>query len=72
MDSLEDELNDEMRLDVAPILDEIKAKGGGLEGLSMIIEQVVMPLLSGQKAAILRLARELDELRLEIVEQRAE
>jgi hypothetical protein len=69
MDSLEDELNDALRLDIAPIIDEIKAEGGGLEGLSRIIEQVVMPLVSAQKAAILRLAREVDELRLEIAEK---
>lgn len=60
MASLEQELADLMALDVDPLLEEIKAEGGGLEGLAKIIEQVVLPLIAGQKAAILRLAREVD------------
>ncbi len=66
MASLEQELNDAMALDVEPIIEQIKAEGGGLEGLAKIIEQVVLPLLGGQKAAILRLAREVDEHRATI------
>ena len=61
MASLEQELTDVMSLDVEPLLEEIKAEGGGLEGLAKIIEQVVLPLIAGQKAAILRLAREVDQ-----------
>ena len=61
MASLEQELKDAMSLDVEPLLEEIKAEGGGLEGLAKIIEQVVLPLIAGQKAAILRLEREVDE-----------
>ena len=58
---LEQELKDMMSLDVEPLLEEIKAEGGGLDGLAKIIEQVVLPLIGGQKAAILRLAREVDQ-----------
>ncbi|MCA1698022.1 MAG: hypothetical protein LC790_03610 [Actinobacteria bacterium] len=72
MASLEDELTDALQVDVAPVIDQIKAEGGGLEGLSNIIEHVVMPLVGGQKAAILRLAREVDKLRREIAEMRRE
>ena len=61
MASLEQELTDAMALDVDPILEEIKAEGGGLEGLAKIIEQVVLPLIAGQKLAILRLAREVED-----------
>jgi hypothetical protein len=61
MASLEQELKDAMSLDVEPLLEEIKAEGGGLEGLAKIIEQVVLPLIAGQRAAILRLAREVDQ-----------
>jgi hypothetical protein len=61
--SLEDELKEAMRLEVAPVIDKIKAEGGGLEGLARIIEEVVIPLIGTNKAAILRLAREVDELR---------
>ena len=68
MASLEQELKDEMALDVEPIIEQIKAEGGGLEGLGKIIEQVVLPLLAGQKAAILRLAREVDKQRAAIAE----
>lgn len=70
MASLEQELADLMALDVDPLLEEIKAEGGGLEGLAKIIEQVVLPLIAGQKAAILRLAREVDGT--EIAESDAE
>jgi len=69
MGSLEDELNDALQLDVAPVIDKIKEEGGGLEGLGRIIEEVVMPLIGAQKTAILRLAREVDELRSEIAEK---
>jgi len=69
MGSLEEELNDALQLDVAPVLDKIKEEGGGLEGLKRIIEEVVMPLVGAQKTAILRLAREVDELRSEIAEK---
>jgi hypothetical protein len=72
MASLEQELNDAMALDVEPIIRQIKAEGGGLEGLAKIIEQVVLPLLAGQKAAILRLAAEVDKHRATIAELRAE
>lgn len=63
MSSLEDELNEAMRLEVAPVIEKIKAEGGGVEGLGRIIEEVVLPLIGGQRTAILRLAREVDELR---------
>ena len=63
MASLEQELKDAMALDVEAIIEQIKAEGGGLEGLAMILEQVVLPLLAGQRAAILRLAREVDKHR---------
>jgi hypothetical protein len=72
MASLEQELKDAMALDVEPVIEQIKAEGGGLEGLAKIIEQVVLPLLAGQKAAVLRLAREVDEHRAAIAELRAE
>ena len=72
MASLEQELNDAMTLEVEPIIEQIKAKGGGIEGLAEIIEQVVLPLLGGQKAAILRLAREVDEHRAAIGELHAD
>jgi hypothetical protein len=72
MASLEQELNDAMALDVEPILEQIKAEGGGIEGLARIIEQVVLPLLGGQKAAILRLAREVDKHRAAIAELHAD
>lgn len=61
MASLEQELKDMMSLDVEPLLEEIKAEGGGLDGLAKIVEQVVLPLIAGQKAAILRIAREVDQ-----------
>ena len=66
MRSLEDEITDTLALDVAPIIEKIKEEGGGLEGLGRIIEEVVLPLVGGQRLAILRLAREVDELRAEI------
>ena len=72
MASLEQELNDAMTLEVEPIIEQIKAEGGGIEGLAQIIEQVVLPLLGGQKAAILRLAREVDEHRAAIGELHAD
>ena len=72
MASLEQELNDAMSLDVEPILEQIKAEGGGIEGLARIIEQVVLPLFGGQKAAILRLAREVDKHRAAIAELHAD
>lgn len=72
MASLEQELNDAMALDVEPILEQIKAEGGGIEGLAQIIEQVVLPLLGGQKAAILRLAHEVDKHRAAIAELHAD
>ena len=72
MASLEQELNDAMTLDVEPIIEQIKAEGGGIEGLAQIIEQVVLPLLGGQKAAILRLAREVDKHRAAIAELHAD
>lgn len=72
MASLEQELNDAMALDVEPIIEQIKAEGGGIEGLAQIIEQVVLPLLGGQKAAILRLAREVDKHRAAIAELHAD
>jgi hypothetical protein len=65
---LEQELKDAMALDVEAIIEQIKAEGGGLEGLAMILEQVVLPLLAGQRAAILRLAREVDKHRAAIAE----
>ena len=61
-----------MALDVEPIIEQIKAEGGGVEGLAKILEQVVLPLLAGHKTAILRLAREVDEHRAAIAELRAE
>ena len=72
MASLEQELNDSMSLDVEPIIEQIKAEGGGIEGLAKIIEEVVLPLLGGQKAAILRLAREVDKHRAAIADLRLE
>jgi hypothetical protein len=72
MTSLEQELTDAMTLDVAPIIEQIKAEGGGLEGLGKIIEQVVLPLLASHKAATLRLASEVDKQRALISELRAE
>ncbi len=72
MASLEQELNDAMALDVEPIIEQIKAEGGGIEGLAKIIEEVVLPLLGGQKAAILRLAREVDKHRAAIAEFHAD
>jgi hypothetical protein len=63
MTSLEQELTDTMTLDVEPIIEQIKADGGGLEGLGKIIEQVVLPLLASHKAATLRLGREVDRHR---------
>ena len=72
MASLEQELKDAMALDVEPIIDQIKSEGGGIEGLAKIIEQVVLPLLGGQRAAILRLAREVDEHSAAIAELHAE
>ena len=61
-----------MALDVEPIIEQIKAEGGGLEGLAKIIEQVVLPLLASQKAATLRLAREVEQQRAVIAELRAD
>ena len=61
--SLEDELTKTMQLDVAPIIEKIKEEGGGLEGLGRIIEEVVLPLIGAQRTAILRMAREVDEIR---------
>lgn len=72
MAALEQELNDAMTLDVEPIIEQIKAEGGGIEGLAQIIEQVVLPLLAGQKAAILRVAHEVDKLRAALAELRAD
>jgi len=72
MTSLEQELTEAMTLDVAPIIEQIKAAGGGLEGLGKIIEEVVLPLLASHKAATLRLAHEVDEQRALIAELRAE
>ncbi len=63
MPSLEDELSEAMQLEVAPVIEKIKAEGGGLDGLGRIIEEVVIPLIGVQKTAILRLAGELDQLR---------
>ena len=63
MSSLEDELNEAMLLEVTPVIEKIKAEGGGVEGLGRIIEEVVLPLIGAQKTVILRLAREVDELR---------
>jgi hypothetical protein len=57
-----------MTLEVEPIIEQIKAEGGGLEGLGKIIEQVVLPLLAAHKAATLRLAREVDRHRALIAE----
>ena len=68
MTSFEQELTDTMTLDVEPIIEQIKADGGGLEGLGKIIEQVVLPLLASHKAATLRLAREVDRHRALIAE----
>ncbi len=70
MASLEQELNDAMTLEVEPIIEQIKAEGGGIVGLEQIIEQVVLPLLGGQRTAILRLAREVDKHRAAIAEIR--
>ncbi len=64
--SLEAELTEAMQLEVEPVIEKIKEDGGGLEGLARIIEEVVIPLIGTNKAAILRLARELDELRREL------
>ncbi len=61
--SLEKELTEAMRVEVEPVIEKIKEEGGGLEGLARIIEEVVIPLIGTNKAAILRLAREVDELR---------
>lgn len=61
--SLEQELTEAMTLEVEPVIEKIKQEGGGLEGLARIIEEVVIPLIGTNKAAILRLAREVDELR---------
>ena len=72
MTSLEQELTDAMMLDVAPIIEQIKAEGGGLEGLGKIIEQVVLPLLASHKVATLRLAREVDKHRAAIADLRLE
>ena len=72
MPSFEQELTDAMTLDVEPIIEQIKAEGGGLEGLGKIIEQVVLPLLAAHKAATLRLAHEVDKHRALIAELRAE
>ena len=63
MRSLEAELDKLTHLDIEPLLEEIKAEGGGLEGLGTIIERIVLPLLGAHKLAILRLAREVAELR---------
>lgn len=68
MTSFEQELTDTMTLEVEPIIEQIKADGGGLEGLGKIIEQVVLPLLASHKAATLRLAREVDRHRALIAE----
>jgi hypothetical protein len=72
MTSLEQELTDAMTLDVAPVIEQIKAEGGGLEGLGRIIEEVVLPLLASHKAATLRIAREVDKHRAVIAELRAD
>lgn len=72
MASLEQELADAMALDVEPILEEIRAEGGGLEGLAKIIEEVVLPLIAGQKVAILQLAREVEKHRAAIADIRLE
>jgi hypothetical protein len=72
MTSLEQELADVMTLDVEPIIEQIKAEGGGLDGLGKIIEQVVLPLLASHKVAMLRLAREVDDHRAAIADLRPE
>ena len=69
--SLEDELSKTMQLDVAPTIEKIKEEGGGLEGLGRIIEEVVLPLIGAQRTAILRMAREVDEIRRSITEEDA-
>ena len=69
--SLEDELTKAMTLDVTPIIEKIKDEGGGLDGLGRIIEEVVLPLIAGQRTAILRLATEVDEIRRAVAEEDA-
>lgn len=69
--SLQDELTKAMTLDVAPIIEKIKEEGGGLDGLGRIIEEVVLPLIGAQRAAILRLATEVDEIRRAVAEEDA-
>jgi len=69
--SLEDELANTMQLDVAPIIEKIKEEGGGLEGLGRIVEEVVLPLIGAQRTAILRMAREVDEIRRSVTEEDA-
>ena len=70
MASLEHELTEALQLDVAPIIEQIKSDGGGLQGLARIIEDVVIPLVGAQRAAILRLSHEVDELRYALTELR--
>lgn len=72
MTTLEQELTDAMTLDVEPIIEQIKAEGGGLEGLGKIIEHVVLPLLAFHKAATLHLAREVDKQWAAIADLRLE
>ncbi len=61
--SLEDELTKMMQLDIEPIIEKIKEEGSGIEGLGRIIEEVVLPLIGGQRTAILRMAQDVDEIR---------
>jgi len=67
MASLEDELNDAMKVGLASATAKIKAEGGELdERIGKLVERVIIPLLGAQRAAILRLAREVDAMRLSI------
>lgn len=63
MATLEEQIGKAVSLEIEPVLEEIRAEGGGVEGLATIIERVVMPLIGAQRQAIVRLAREIDELR---------
>jgi hypothetical protein len=62
MPNLERELSKAMSVDVTPVIEKIKQEKGGLEGLAAIIEEVVVPLIGTNKAAILRLAHEIDKI----------
>ena len=70
MASLKEEITEALQLDVDPIIEQIKSDGGGLQGLARIIEEVVIPLVGAQKAAIVRLSQEVDQLRYELTEMR--